>query len=168
VEIHQNRETSDSSPTVLVVDDDPGIRHLCATVLQQAGFTVLQAEGSSEALRICTEYNGGIDLLLTDLILPPPGFQLASSSNQFPHVHGHVLAARAATFRKGLRVALMSGNPGQELSSHHIRRGALPFLQKPFEKAGLIQFVREVLASPPLALDKSHSGNANPDIDWFG
>jgi CheY-like chemotaxis protein len=104
-------DTAGCSPTILVVDDEPLITNLCARILEEAGFAVLTAEGSSEALQICTEHQGPIELLLTDLILPPPGFQLASSSNRFPHVHGHVLAARAAAIRKGLHVALMSGNP---------------------------------------------------------
>src|SRR3954466_11163463 len=92
--------TTTSSATILVVDDEPAILGLCAAVLEPAGFTVLKAEGSSEALKICTQHTGAIDLLLTDLVLPPPGFQLASASNQFPHVHGHVLAVRAATIRQ--------------------------------------------------------------------
>lgn len=88
----QNIAPQSQSPTILLVDDEPSITMLCKTVLQQAGFSVLDADGSSEALKICTQHEGPIDLLLTDLILPPPDFQLASSSNQFPHVHGHELA----------------------------------------------------------------------------
>ena len=93
------------SPTILVVDDELTITKLCKTILQQAGFSVLEADGSSEALKICTQHKGPIDLLLTDLILPPPGFQLASSTNQFPHVHGHELAVRALRIRKDLRMS---------------------------------------------------------------
>lgn len=157
-----------ASPTILVVDDELAITKLCKTLLQEAGCTVLEADGSSEALKICTQHEGPIDLLLTDLVLPPPGFQLASSSNQFPHVHGHELAIRAATIRQGLRVILMSGNPNKELASHGIKRGTLPFLAKPFEKDGLISLVREVLAQPAPALDLSGRGKAENDVDWFG
>jgi DNA-binding NtrC family response regulator len=157
-----------ASPTILVVDDELAITKLCKTLLQEAGCTVLEADGSSEALKICTQHEGPIDLLLTDLVLPPPGFQLASSSNQFPHVHGHELAIRAAAIRQGLRVILMSGNPNKELASHGIKRGTLPFLAKPFEKDGLISLVREVLAQPAPALDLSGQGKAENDVDWFG
>src|SRR5215204_6468473 len=97
-----------NSATILIVDDEPAILNLCAAVLEPAGFIILKAEGSSAALKICAQHTGPIHLLLTDLVLPPPTFQLASASNQFPHVHGH--AVRAATIRQGLRVALMSGN----------------------------------------------------------
>lgn len=103
-------------PTILVVDDEPSITKLCKAILQQADFSVLTAEGSSEALKICTQHDGPIDLLLTDLVLPPPGFQLASSANQFPHVHGHELAVRALRIRNNLRVILMSGKVDQELA----------------------------------------------------
>lgn len=157
-----------TSPTILVVDDEQAIRHLCAAILKQAGFTVLQADGSSEALKICAQQEGSIDLLLTDLVLPPPDFQLASTTNQFPHVHGHELAVRAATIRQGLRVALMSGNPDQELGSHGIKRGTLPFLKKPFVNADLVAFVRQILASPPPVLNPSGEGKSAHDVDWFG
>lgn len=165
---HQNITPTPVSPTILVVDDEPSIIKLCKTLLEGAGFTVLQAEGSSDALKICTEHKGPIDLLLTDLILPPPGFQLASSSNPFPHVHGLELAIRAAAIHKGLHVILMSGNPEKDLASHGIKRGTLPFLSKPFEQARLIHLVQDVLAQPASSLDVSGHGKAANDIDWFG
>ncbi len=165
---HQNIPPSPGSPTILVVDDEPSIIKLCKTLLEATGFTVLQAEGSSDALKICTEHQGPIDLLLTDLILPPPGFQLASTSNPFPHVHGLELAIRAAAIRKGLHVILMSGNPEKDLASHGIKRGTLPFLAKPFEQDRLIHLVQDVLAQPASSLDVSGHGKAANDVDWFG
>ena len=118
-----HQPTAPKSATILVVDDEPSILKLCRAILQPEGFTILEAEGSSDALKICAKHDGPIDLLLTDLVLPPPGFQLASSGNEFPHVHGHELAMRAAMIRKGLRIILMSGNPEKELASHGIKRG---------------------------------------------
>jgi len=165
---HQNIPPASVSPTILVVDDEPSIIKLCKTLLEGAGFTVLQAEGSSDALKICTEHKGPIDLLLTDLILPPPGFQLASGSNPYPHVHGLELAIRAAAIRKGLHVILMSGNPEKDLASHGIKRGTLPFLAKPFEQDRLINLVQDVLAQPASSLDVSGHGKAANDVDWFG
>lgn len=154
--------------TILVVDDEPSILKLCSAMLEGAGFTVLQADGSSDALRICTEHKGPIDLLLTDLILPPPGFQIASGSNPFPHVNGLELASRAATIRKGLHVILMSGNPEKDLASHGIKRGMLPFLAKPFEQERLIHLVQDVLATPASLMDVSGQAKAANDDEWFG
>ncbi|MGA6826727.1 response regulator [Nitrospira sp. NS4] len=155
-----------ASPTILVVDDEPSIVNLCHAVLEQAGFTILEADGSSEALKICTRHEGPIDLLLTDLILPPPGFHLASGANEFPHVHGYELAVRAARIREGLRIVLMSGNPDTELDSHGIKPGTLPFVQKPFEPAALIQLIRDVLQSPPPTINENRERTAN-EVDWF-
>jgi DNA-binding NtrC family response regulator len=158
------------SPTILVVDDEPSITKLCKTILQKAGYSVLDADGSSEALKICTQHEGPIDLLLTDLILPPPGFQLASSSNQFPHVHGHELAVRALRIRKDLRVILMSCNIDQDLAGYGIRRGDLPFLPKPFEHQALVTLVRQTLHAPPPSIESLTAGTlGTPKVGdgWF-
>ena len=146
------------SPTILVVDDELAITKLCKTILQQAGCSVLDADGSSEALKICTQHEGPIDLLITDLILPPPGFQLASSTNQFPHVNGHDLAVRALHIRKDLRIVLMSGNIDQDLAGYGIRRGYLPFLPKPFEHQALVALVQRTLHAPPPSIESLTAG----------
>lgn len=146
-----NAERTERSPTILIVDDESVIVELLAAMLAQAGLHVIKAFGSPEALKICTEHDGPIDLLLTDLVLTPPGFQSASSNDLFPYVHGHELARLALIVRKGLRVAFMSGNPDAVLTNLGINRGTLPFLMKPFGLAELISFVHEVLASPVAA-----------------
>lgn len=155
----QNIAPQSQSPTILVVDDEPTITKLCKEILQQAGFSVLDADGSSAALKICTQHEGSIDLLLTDLILPPPGFQLASSSNQFPHVHGHELAIRALSIRKDLRIILMSGNIEKDMAGYGIRRGSLPFLPKPFEIQALVTLVRQVLNTSPPSIESLTVGH---------
>jgi DNA-binding NtrC family response regulator len=155
----QNIAPQSQSPTILVVDDEPTITKLCKEILQQAGFSVLDADGSSAALKICTQHEGSIDLLLTDLILPPPGFQLASSSNQFPHVHGHELAIRALNIRKDLRIILMSGNIEKDMAGYGIRRGSLPFLPKPFEIQALVTLVRQVLNTSPPSIESLTVGH---------
>ncbi len=166
----QDNVSRSVSPTILVVDDEPNITKLCKATLQQAGFSVLDADGSSEALKICTQHEGPIDLLLTDLILPPPGFQLASSSNQFPHVHGHELAVRALRIRKDLRVILMSGNIDQDLAGYGIRRGGLPYLPKPFENQALVALVRQSLHAPQPSIESLTAGPPGiPNVGdgWF-
>ena len=168
MERQRNSRLSEISPTILVVDDELSIVKLCAALLEKEGFTVLGAGGSSEALKICTQHQEPIDLLLTDLILPPPGFQLASTANQFPHLNGHDLAIRAAMIRRGLRIILMSGNPDKDLVDHGIIRGAFPFLAKPFELAYLIALVHQVLAQPALTLAIETPACVAHDTEWFG
>lgn len=153
--------------TVLVVSGEPAVTKLCQSVLQEAAFAVLSADGSSEALKICAQHQGSIELLLTDLILPPPGFQIASSSNQFPHVHGYDLAIRATAIRPGLRVILICSDREKELSSHGISHTSLPILTRPFERNTLARLVQEVLSQPPPVLDHSSGENAANDAEWF-
>ena len=144
--------------TIVAVDDDRVIVHLCATILEQAEFSVLPATTSSEALKICKNHAGPIHLLLTDLVLPPPEFSFASGDNEFPNVHGHELAVRALRMRKDLRVILMSGNVDQELAGYGIRRGTLPFLSKPFEQQALVALVQQTLQTPPPSVESLTAG----------
>jgi DNA-binding NtrC family response regulator len=139
--------------TIVAVDDDTAIVQLCTTILEQAGFSVLPATNSSEALKMCKNHPGPIHLLLTDLVLPPPEFSFASGNNEFPNVHGHELAIRALRMRKDLRVILMSGNIDQELAGYGIRLGTLPFLPKPFEHQALVALVRQTLQAPPPSVE---------------
>jgi len=131
--------------TVLVVDDEAAIVQLCAATLEPAGFSVLSATSSAEVLRICKNHPGPIHVLLTDLVIPPPMFSVASADIEFPNVHGHELAVRALRMRRDLRVILMSGNIDQELAGYGMRRGSLPFLPKPFDTQVLIALVRLTL-----------------------
>ena len=140
--------------TVLLVDDEEAILGLCAVILEKAGFKVLKAKDSSHALQISTLHHGPIDLLLTDLVLVPRGFRLASQDNHYPQVNGHELAVRASIIRPDMRVAFMSGNPDRDLAAYGIKRGAWPFLSKPFSMDGLVQFVKDALAKDILVLSR--------------
>jgi DNA-binding NtrC family response regulator len=156
--------------TVLVVDDDAAVVAFCKKILQQAGFSTLSASGSSDALKICKQHGGRIDLLLTDLVLPPPEFSFASSENEFPHVHGHELALRALRMRKDLHVILMSGNPDTDLAGYGIQKGVLPFLSKPIDPSAFVSLVKQTLqASPPTpeSLLKQPSAGAKGADEWF-
>lgn len=159
-----------NKPTVLLVDDDVAVLTLCRTLLEQEGFSVLVATGSSVALKICKNYPGSIDVLVTDLVLPPSEFSF-SSDNEFPHVHGHQLAVRALGMRKTLRIILMSGNVDRVLADYGIRRGSVPLLSKPFESQILIALVRSTLQERPAtqeSLVKEPAARANGPDAWFG
>ena len=56
--------------TVLVVDDEPSVLRVASKVLRRAGYEILEALGGEEALRIADEFDGTIDLLLTDVVMP--------------------------------------------------------------------------------------------------
>ncbi len=129
---------------------------------------MLGADGSPEALKICTQHPGPIDLFLADLVLPPPDFQLASTAKQFPYLNGYDLAVRATTIRKNLRIILMSGNPDKVLASHGIKRGTFPFLAKPFQRDDLLTIVQHVLEQPAPTLAEEQPASAADDPEWFG
>jgi DNA-binding NtrC family response regulator len=156
--------------TILVVDDDPAIASQSSNILKQAGFNVLQATGSSDALKLNKNHQGTIDLLVTDLVMPPPDFQFASGDNEFPHVHGHDLAIRMLQMRKDLHIVLMSANIEKELAGYGIRRGSLPILQKPFQPQALVDLVKQVLQSPPPtaeSLAESTKCGPKDGDEWF-
>lgn len=159
-----------SKQTVLLVDDETTVLNLCRTLLEREGFTVLSATESSEALKICKNHPGSIDILVTDLVLPPPEFSFASGANEFPHVHGHELAVRALRMRDNLRVVLMSGNIEKDLAGYGIRIGSVPFIAKPFENQAMVNLVRRTLqAAPPTqdSLVKEHKDKTKGSDEWF-
>ena len=162
--------TTGAGRTVLAVDDDPDALRLCRLFLEKAGFSVLSAAGSSEALKICKNHRGPIHLLVTDLVMPPPEFSIATGDNEFPHVHGHELAIRALCMRKELHIILMSANIDKELQGYGIRVGLLPFIQKPLDAQALVAVVHQTLQSPPPtpeSLMKESAGGPQGVDEWF-
>lgn len=150
--------TPSTAQTTLVVDDEMSIVSLCSAILKDAGFSILLATNSAEALKLVKHHDGPIHLLLTDLVMYPPEFSLASDDNEFPYVHGHELAVRSLRLRRDLRVVLISGNPDKDLAGYGIRRDGFPFLPKPFEAQILVALVRETLNGLPPSVERLTAG----------
>ncbi len=157
---HTPLQTS-TAESILVVDDDESMLQLCRRHLELANYHVLVATGSPDALKLCADPRERIDLLLTDLLLPPPGLQLAQHGGRFPRVHGHQLVMEAAGLRKDLRVVLMSAYEPTELAARGIHQTDLPLLHKPFKGEALLSLVRQALeARPPrLATARASAGD---------
>jgi signal transduction histidine kinase len=117
--------------TVLLVDDQEDLRNLVASVLGGAGHTVLAAAGVEEALRLCREHPGGIDVLLTDLVLSDGD--------------GVELAGLARKLCPDLKLAFMSGYPDEAVR----RKGGLlvdsHFITKPFLPTALLREVESLI-----------------------
>jgi two-component system cell cycle sensor histidine kinase/response regulator CckA len=160
------QQGSPSSLCVLIVDDDPDMLRLCSSVLEGAGFKVLQASGSSEALKICSERYGPIALVIVDLFLPPPGLQLTSANNPFPRTHGHELVRKIITMKPQARALLISAYSDEELKQYGIHKLALPFLRKPFTRQELLNRVHEALAAPPVVVE-SDKEDKDKEIEWY-
>jgi CheY-like chemotaxis protein len=115
-----------------VVDDEPMIRALVATVLSRQGYTVLEAPDGPGALAVAAGQGAGIDLLLSDLMMPG--------------MDGRELARRLLADRPGLRVLFISafyteigGREWDDVT------GQAAFLAKPFTPASLAAKVRDLL-----------------------
>ena len=155
--------------TILVVDDDPSMRLICVKTLRAEGFTVLEAEGSSESLKILATCQEPIDLLLTDLMLPPPGFQMTATQNPYPRVHGHEVIQRTLAMKKTFRVILMSSLSEQDRKTYRIGIEHVPFLQKPFSVETMMQLVHAVFEAAPLSYsDTSSTSSVKQDVRWYG
>lgn len=105
---------------ILIVDDDPDMRLLCATMLASDGFNVLQAAGSTEAMEICLRHIGEIHLALVDVMLPPQVPRLMTERTSRPRVHGHKLMRNLLAKRKGLRAVMMSAHSKGRLMNNGI------------------------------------------------
>jgi PAS domain S-box-containing protein len=120
--------------TVLVVEDEPRLRQLTRTYLEMQGYTVLDAEDGVRALETALGYNGSIDLLLTDLVMPK--------------INGRQLAEQIASVRPGIRVLYMSGYSENVIAHNGTLEYGVTFLQKPFTLYSLSQKLRQALLSP--------------------
>jgi PAS domain S-box-containing protein len=117
--------------TILLVEDDEGLRELGRLILTASGYRVLTARDGNEALQLCEGLTAPLHLLLTDVVMP--------------HLSGRQLVDQLLLKRPGLKVLFLSGYSPDTLKSHGVGESAPPFLQKPFTPTTLTRIVREVL-----------------------
>ncbi len=119
--------------TVLLVEDSPELLDLTGAQLEQLGYRVLASPSASEAIEMVARAAGGIELLLTDVIMP--------------ELDGRELAERLRESDPRMRVLFMSGYPADILSERGVVPGNVQFLQKPFDIATLARKIRDLLDS---------------------
>jgi two-component system, cell cycle sensor histidine kinase and response regulator CckA len=125
------------SETVLLVEDEEPVRNITSRLLQALGYRVVEAENGEEALRLFNAYNGKIDLLLTDVVMPGLG--------------GREVAEALRALNPDLKVLFQSGYTDDTVVRRGILRSEVAFLKKPFTLDVLARKVREVLDRPGLA-----------------
>ena len=130
--------------TVLLVEDEQGLRVLARRILETHGYAVLEASGGESALRLSRSHRGPIHLLLTDAVMPGMG--------------GSDLARQITSERPATRVLYMSGYTDDAVVRYGHLDTDTAFIQKPFASQALAQKVREVLDGAPGA--ERTSGNA--------
>jgi signal transduction histidine kinase/ActR/RegA family two-component response regulator len=115
---------------ILLVEDEEAVRKLARIILERSGYVVREAPNGREGLALCETYDGEIDLLLTDVVMPELG--------------GRELADAAVKLRPGMKVLFMSGHTQDVVIKEGVQKG-MAFLQKPFTPAVLAEKVRQTL-----------------------
>ena len=129
--VEQQAELPRGVETVLLVEDDPTLLNFTQRLLKQLGYSVLAASTPAEAIRLSNEHGAGIDLLLTDVILP--------------EMNGRDLARRLQTNAPRLKCVFMSGYTADLIADHGVLHEGVDFLRKPWSNRDLAGKLRQVL-----------------------
>ena len=119
--------------TILLVEDDARVLNLARQVLQDRGYTVLEAKEGQAAVRLATQHPGTIHLLLTDVVMPG--------------MNGKALADELGQKQPRLKTLFMSGYAASAIVHHGVLDPNISFLPKPFSPTALACKVRSVLDS---------------------
>jgi PAS domain S-box-containing protein len=135
IEDHVNdcatRELPLGTETILVVDDEEALREVTGRMLTRSGYTVLTASCGAEAVEIASSRATSIDLLLTDVIMPK--------------MQGPTVATEVRKVRPDIKVVFMSGHAQPVLQAEDVLGTDFLLLEKPFDRATLLEGVRRVL-----------------------
>lgn len=124
----------DTVQTVLVVDDEEGIRNLMRMLFRLAGYNVLSCASGAEALDLLRERGGNIQLAVTDI-------------NLDPSMDGIELAGNLRAIYPSLKILYISGLEEQERLGAELASGNAYFLMKPFKAKELTDKAREILSA---------------------
>jgi signal transduction histidine kinase/CheY-like chemotaxis protein len=134
------------SATILVVEDEAGVREIAIAILRSLGYRVLEAPDGNEGLLVFGAHAAEIDLLLTDVVLPGK-------------VRGRELAERITAIRPDVRVLFMSGYTENSIVHHGRLDDGVHLLGKPFKREQLARKVAEVLAISGTASNPDETDN---------
>lgn len=123
--------SSRGTETILLVEDEEAVRMVASRVLTEKGYHVLEASNGREALAVAERVGTGIDLVLTDMIMPEMG--------------GQELADHVSRILPSARLMYMSGYSEADKLQRGVRESGEPFLQKPFSSENLVAGVRRAL-----------------------
>ncbi|HEX3855700.1 MAG TPA: response regulator [Verrucomicrobiae bacterium] len=118
--------------TLLLVEDDPSVRHLACSILEAQGYHVLRANNGQDALHVAREHKGPpIRLVVTDVIMPV--------------MSGKVMAEWLKATYPGIKILFTSGYTDDAIAHHGVLEAGVAFLSKPYTPATLARKVRAML-----------------------
>jgi PAS domain S-box-containing protein len=123
------------SESILLVEDEESLRTLTERILKDAGYAVLTAGGPQEAMDVLAKTHAGIDMVLSDVVMPGG--------------NGAALVASLREKRPGLRALFMSGYADEIIALNGLLNHGAHFIGKPFTASQLLRKVRAVLDAPP-------------------
>jgi CheY-like chemotaxis protein len=129
-EVATLRPVEGGAESILLVDDNRGVREFAERVLAARGYAVLSAPSAGEALQLCDRHPGGIDLLLTDIVMPG--------------MTGPALAEALRARYPRIKVVYTSGYTSDSIN-HAVLDHLVTFMAKPFTSLDLTSKVREAL-----------------------
>lgn len=130
-ELAEKRIAASGRETILLVEDEESVRAIARRALEEQGYKVLETGRGVDAIRLATEHDEPIDLLVTDVVMPEVG--------------GRQLADAVRAHRPGVRVLYISGYTDDSVVHHGVLDASDAFLQKPFTPTALARKVRAVL-----------------------
>ncbi len=133
-EVQPPTRSSDSpggEETLLVVEDENLVRQPTVKILERLGYEILAARSGAEAVSLIEEHQGGIDLLLTDVVMP--------------RMNGNELALKAVAMCPGMKVLYSSGYAEEVIVHRGVLEEGVQFIAKPFQPDTLAVRVREML-----------------------
>ncbi|HZC66164.1 MAG TPA: ATP-binding protein, partial [Candidatus Dormibacteraeota bacterium] len=125
-------EVPRGTETILLSEDEQDVREVAREFLESGGYTVIEAQNGDEALALGSKFEGPIDLLITDMVMPG--------------MRGQELAARLQRHRRDLRVLYMSGYSEHTAEESAASGMPVKMLTKPFSRSLLLRTVRELLS----------------------
>jgi two-component system, cell cycle sensor histidine kinase and response regulator CckA len=127
-------EALEGAGTVLLVEDEEGVRRLARLILERQGYCVLEADSGEDAIRLLERHTGPLDLVVTDVVMPGiDGRDVADATKaRFPQA----------------KVLYLSGYTSDAVVRRGILHHEVAFLQKPFSPTSLAAKVRDVLRQP--------------------
>lgn len=121
-----------SSITILLAEDEESLLHCLKTMLEREGHSVIAATNARKALALAKEHGDGIDMIITDVIMP--------------EMNGRELVVELTPLYPNIKVLFMTAHSGDILSRRGMLDEEINLIQKPFSKKAFLDRVAEVLA----------------------